>query len=196
MYWNRSAADIAAAWQGEIDSKLEMAAPALLLTGAPDTLLTNAASLLALQQSTLQRDDIATPLLVSGGNSALWLGLLLAPQPTGTTLHAPPPTVIYGGADEATYLSSVGLAAAMAAPFPAAHLASGATPLEMGMHVAPRLQPAVATPWEMLPLVEVGEQPVVNSSAVAAESNDPTRDWVVWGVMMLALSLVLSAILI
>jgi hypothetical protein len=67
----------------------------------------------------------------------------------------------------------------------------------MGVHFAPRLQPAAATPWEMLPLVEAGEQPAINAPAAMQETPaDPTGDWIVWGVMLLALSLVLSAFLI
>lgn len=198
MYWNRSANDIAAAWQAEIERKLETGSSALLLGGAPDTLLTSATTLLGLQSSTLQRTDIATPSLLAGGNSALWLGLLLSPQPTGSGPHAPTPTVIYGGADTATYLALVGLTATQ-----------DAQPLGMGAQLAPRLQPGVATSWESLPLLEAGEQPPfgmdVGLDAIAAQAtvntgmnpvNDPTNDWIVWGIMLLAFCLVLSALLI
>jgi hypothetical protein len=209
MYWNRSAADIAAIWQAEIESKLETGATAVLLGGAPDTVTSSAATLLALQNSAIQRNDIATPLLVAGGNSAIWLGLLLPPQTTGSGLSAPPPTLVYGGADEATYLAVVELTSALAAQqFAASSEPKVTMPTEMGVQFAPRLQPGAATAWEMLPFVEVGEQPtpalamaisrtsVSATSTMPSTSADPTGDWIAWGIMLLVLCLVLSAFLI
>jgi hypothetical protein len=184
MYWNRSAAEIAAAWQAEIESKLETGSTALLQAGAPDTLLPSATTLLGLQQSTVQRTDIATPRLVAGGNSALWLGLLLSPHASNGP-HAPAPLVIYGGADAATYIAAVSMIGGM----------TTAQPLGLGAHLAPRLQPGVATSWEMLPLLEAGEQPHPASAASSALHN-PAGDWIAWGVMLLAFCLVLSALLI
>lgn len=196
MYWNRSAADISAAWQAEIESKLETGATATLLAGAPDNVLNSTATLLGLQNSTLQRNDIATPLLVAGGNSAVWLGLLLSPQPTGSDAIAPAPTLVYGGADAVTYLALLNLTTAQAEQ---PHSTSGAVKLaaaaEMGVQFAPRLQPGAATAWEMLPLVEVGEQPTP-TLAPAALHADSTTDWIAWGIMLLVLCLVLSALLI
>jgi hypothetical protein len=194
MYWNRSAADIAAAWQAEIESKLETGSTALLLGGAPANLTTNVSTLLGLQNITVQRNDVAIPLLVAGGNSALWLGLLLPPQPTGSGPSAPSPTIVYGGADEATYIAIVALTTTLVSqPIATPGAAKAVTPLEMGMNFAPRLQPGVAAAWETLPFVEVGEQP---TPSLASAIPDPTTDWVAWGVMLLALCLVLSAMLI
>lgn len=198
MYWNRSAADIAAAWQAEIESKLEIGATALLLAGAPESMLGSAAALLALQQSTLLRNDVATPLLIAGGNSAVWLGLLMSPQPTGAP-HAPMPTLIFGGADEATYLAMTGLSTSLTASRSAYLGFRNTTPMEMGRTLTPRLEPAIATPWEMLPLVEVGEHPTPVQPFAAAGTPapaDPTGDWIGWGMMLFALCLVLSALLI
>lgn len=200
MYWNRSAADVAAAWQAEIESKLETGATATLLAGTPDNVISGAATLLAIQNSAIQRNDVATPLLVAGGNSAVWLGLLLPPQHTGSDLVAPAPTLIYGGADEATYLAIVGLTVALAAqPIAVSGPAKASAAPEMGIQFAPRLQPGAATAWEMLPFVEVGEQPtpaLAVSSASVDPAGDPTADWIAWGVMLLALCLVVSALLI
>lgn len=192
MYWNRSAADIAAAWQVEIESKLETGATALLLGGASSALATPLATLLGHQISSIQRTDVATPLLVAGGNSAAWLGLLLAPQPTGSSPIAPPPTLIYGGADEATYLAIVGMTvASVTAP----DAVKSSIPHELVGQVAPRLQPGAATAWETLPFVEAGELPTP-PLALSAAISDPTGDWIAWGVMLLAFCLVLSALLI
>jgi hypothetical protein len=193
MYWNRSAADIAAAWQAEIESKFETGSTALLHAGAPDTLLTSATTLIGLQHSTVQRTDVATPLLLAGGNSALWLGLLLAPQ-LSSSPHAPAPTVIYGGADATTYLAMMGMNAA-GVTTARMTTAQPTQPLGLGAHLAPRLQPGVATPWEMLPLLEAGEQPLP-ANAAGRVARDPADDWIAWGVMLLAFCLVLSALLI
>jgi hypothetical protein len=202
MHWNRSATDIAAAWQTEIERELEGGGTALLMAGAPNTLLASASTLLAAQQATLLREDIGTPLLVAGGNSALWLGLLFSPHLAGNVPNAPMPTLIYGGADEATYLSLVTLTALQMAQPAASPAFKRTLSFEMGAHFAPRLQPGVATAWEMLPLVEIGEQPpaalnpVGAHAALAQRSPDSTGDWVVWGVMLLAFCLILSALLI
>jgi hypothetical protein len=196
MYWNRSAADIAAAWQAEIESKLETGATAVLLSGASSSMTSNITTLLALQNSMVQRNDLATPLLVAGGNSALWLGLLLPPQLVEGSKSAPSLTVVYGGADEATYLAVVGLTAALASPAAIEPgITKSGTPLEMGVQFAPRLQPGAATAWEMLPFIEAGEQPTP-ALALTTAMPDPTTDWVAWGIMMLAVCLVLSAFLI
>ena len=197
MYWNRSAADITAAWQEEIESKLETGATAVLLGGTPSSLTTGAATLLALQDASIQRADVATPLMVAGGNSAVWLGLLLSPQPTGHSPSAPSPTLIYGGGDEATYLAIVGLtASAITTP----GTVKPSIPNELVGQIAPRLQPGAATAWEALPFVEVGEQPIpplaLPSLSLTATRSDPTSDWIAWGIMLLAFCLVLSALLI
>jgi hypothetical protein len=196
MYWNRSAADIAAAWQAEIESNLETGATAVLLGGTHNHMTTSAATLVGLQNSTIQRNDVAMPLLVAGGNGAAWLGLLLSPQPTGGGPSAPAPTLVYGGADETTYLAIVGLTTAPAArQMGTSGPAQLNTPQELGIQFAPRLQPGATTAWEMLPFVEVGEQPTP-SLAMRSVSADPTGDWIAWGVMLLAFCLVLSALLI
>jgi hypothetical protein len=204
MYWNRSAAEIAAAWQAEIESKLETGATAVLFGGASSNLTTGATTLLALQNSTIQRNDIATPLLVAGGNSALWLGLLLPPQPAGDSSFAPSPTLVYAGADEATYLAVAWLTSSLTSGQGSqSYAVTGATypespsgaSQEMGIHFAPRLQPGAPTAWEMLPFVEVGEQPIP-ALAMGSAPSDSTTDWITWGVMILAFCLVLSALLI
>jgi hypothetical protein len=196
MYWNRSAADIAAAWQAEIESKLETGANAVLLGGNPDNMFSSMATLLGLENSIIQRTDIATPFLVTGGNSPVWLGMLLSAQPTGSNLNSPAPAVVYGGADEATYLAMAGLTNALAAQqLPARAVPAQRTAAEIDVQFAPRLQPGAATAWEMLPLVEVGEQPTL-APVVGATPADPTGDWIAWGVMLLAFCLVLSALLI
>ncbi len=190
MYWNRSASQIAAAWQTEIETKLEAGATPLLLTGTPSLALTGIIALPAYQQLMAQRTDITTPLLVAGGSSALWLGLILAPNERRST---PLPAVVYGGPDPATYLANVQtLSTGRLAPPALAH--SGA-PAALAPFYAPRVTPAVPAAWETLPFVEVGEgpQPALAPSTL---DTDPADDWIAWGTMLLALCLVLSALLI
>jgi hypothetical protein len=191
MYWNRSAADIATAWQVEIEGTLETGATAVLLGGAPSAFGTPLVTILSQQRASMQRNDVATPLLITGGTSAAWVALLLAPQPHSSPI-APPLAVIYGGADAATYLALVGITvASVTAP----DAMKPTIPHELVEQVAPRLQPGAATAWETLPFVEVGELPT-QSLALSAATSDPTNDWIAWGVMLLAFCLVLSALLI
>ena len=107
--------------------------------------------------------------------------------------------MLFGGADEATYLAMVSLTAAQTAQ--SLGVLRPMTALEMGMQLAPRLQPGAATSWEMLPLLEVGEQPanvppVSYHTAAKRPDADPTTEWIVWGVMLFVFCLVLSALLI
>jgi hypothetical protein len=67
------------------------------------------------------------------------------------------PTLIFGGADEATYLAMTGLSTSLTASRATYLGFQNTTPLEMGRTLTPRLEPGIATSWEMLPLVEVGE---------------------------------------
>jgi hypothetical protein len=190
MDWNRSAAEIAAAWQTELETKLEAGATPLLLAGTSALPISGASTLLAYQQFAAARTDITTPLLIAGGSSALWLGLLLAP---GASRGAPLPTVVYGGPDLATYLASVTtLSSGVPATPP---LVQTGTPPEMTDFLSPRLAPALSAPWEALPFVEIGESPRP-ALAGPAPSADPTGDWIAWGALLLALCLVLSALLI
>lgn len=202
MYWNRSAAEIAAAWQAEIDNKLEAGATATLTAGAPNTTLASAMTLLGQQQSALLRNDIATPQLIAGGNSAMWLALLFSPQPTGNHLNAPEPSLMYGGADEATYLTVVGLAnvgnASAKATTGTMAEESLATQSAMSAYLMPRLQPGVATHWELLPFVEMGEQspPPTPNAQHTDHHTDHQSDWIAWGSMLLTVFLIVLAILV
>lgn len=190
MVWNRSAAEITAAWQTEIETKLEAGATPLLVVGTSALALSGASTLLAYQQLAAERTDITSPLLIAGGSSALWLGLLLAPS---TNRAAPLPTVVYGGPDLATYAASVMTLSSgtMAAPA----LVQTGTPPAVADFFAPRLAPALTVPWEALPFVETGESPRPALAGPMAIS-DPTGDWIAWGALLLALCLVLSALLI
>lgn len=190
MYWNRSAAEIAADWQTEVETKLEAGSTPLLTAGTPALALSGAATLLAYQQFAAQRTDITTPLVIAGGGSALWLGLLLAHS---AERGAPLPTVVYGGPDPATYLASV--ATLSSGALTAAPLVRPGTSPEAADFLAPRLAPGLSAPWEALPFVEIGERPRPALAGPAARP-DPTGDWIAWGALLLALCLILSALLI
>lgn len=190
MIWNSSAAAIAAAWQTEIETKLEAGATPLLQTGASSSLLAGAAPLMAYHQFAARRTDITTPLVVAGGSSPLWLGLLLAPD---DTRGVPLPAVVFGGPDLVSQFATVLIlsSGALTAPSP---IRTGTPPALAGFY-APRLAPGAVTPWESLPFVEVGERPQLGPADAAVES-DPTHEWIAWGALLLALCLVLSALLI
>ncbi len=193
MYWDPLAGTVRAEWQTEIDHRLETGAVPVLIAGAPNALLPMATTLLAYQALAAQRRDITTPLIIAGGNGGGWLGLLLPGLSAGKDAQSPAPTVIYAGADTATYLATLALVAPMAEP---AAVPIGMTD-DLAAQFAPRLQPGAPVAWEALPFVEVGESPGAPLAAANGESLvDPLVDWVAWGAMVLAFCLVLSALLI
>jgi hypothetical protein len=194
MYWKRTAAEIAAAWQAEIENKLEAGATPLLVAGAPGRSYDGTTTLLAYQTMAARRGDMSAPLLAAGGASALWLGMLLAPADGAAAVA---PAVVFAGADPATYLAGVATlsSGALAPPAP---VATG-TPPSLALWLSPRLQPGAPAPWEALPFAEVGERPqpmLAQSNSPLDPAADPIGDWIAWGAMLLALCLVLSALLI
>jgi hypothetical protein len=173
----QSAAEIAAAWQAAIERDVEAGERPRLALGATGAAV--APALLALQAAATTRTDVTAPWLVAGGPSAAWTAALLAPLPQTGTPMAPEPVVVFGGTDAATLLASWGLLAA----------------LDAAPGLAPRLHPGVAPAWEAWPLWEAGDPPpgALQDTPVTA---DPAADWTAWGVMVLALCLVLAAFLL
>lgn len=190
MIWNSSSTKIATAWQTEIETKLEAGATPLIQTGAPSNLLAGVPPLMAYRQFAARRTDITTPLMVAGGSSPLWLGLLLAPD---DGRGVPLPAVVFGGPDPVNQFATVSTlsSGALTVPLP---IRTGTPPALVSFY-APRLAPGAPAPWEALPFVEVGERPQLGPADTAVES-DPTYEWIAWGVLLLALCLVLSALLI
>ena len=189
MLSRRTAAAIAAAWQTEIERGLEVGARPLWTSGAADDLLPSAGTLLALQQMLADRADLTTPLVVAGGNSALWLGLLLSPRPTAQGRHAPLPVVRFAGADAATHLAAL---ACLAAPTAATDPAPALT-----LPLAPQQHPGAAAPWESLPLGICGDpapMPLVAGGGRAPA--DSLADWIAWAAMILAGALILAALIL
>ena len=178
-----AAAAIAGAWQAAIERDVEAGAPPRLALGATGTVADAALALLALQMATVQRADVTAPWLVAGGADAAWLGALLSPLP-GSPLGAgaplaPEPVLVYGGADAATQLATWGMAAG----------------LDGAPELAPRLHAGVAPAWAAWPLWEAGDPPP-GALQDAPPVPDPAADWMAWGVMVLALCLVLAAFLL
>jgi hypothetical protein len=121
---------------------------------------------------------MTAPWLMTGGVDAAWLGALLSPLARRGSL-APDPVVIYGGADDATQLATWAMTAG----------------LDAAPAFAPRLHPGVAPAWQAWPLWEAGDPPP-GSLQDRPVALDPVADWTAWGVMLLALCLVLSALLL
>lgn len=191
MYWYRSINEIAAAWDAEMAGKLEAGATPLMAAGAPSSLLVSVPTILAMQQSIAQRDDVTVPLLIAGGASNAWPALFLSPQPGVERPAAPEPMVIFGGADPVTYHATLGTIA----PQMASSLGEWATTTpDIASRFAPRRLPGAVAAWEDLPFVEAGDQRLLPGDQPATA--DVLTDWVGGGVMLLALCLVLSALLI
>jgi hypothetical protein len=134
----------------------------------------------------VQRTDVTAPWLITGDVGAAWLGALLSPlphraqrAPSGRGALAPEPVVVFGGVDAATQLATWAMTAG----------------LDVAPELTPRLHAGVSPRWDAWPLLEAGDPPPspLQDQAVAP---DPAADWTAWGVMLLALCLVLSAFLL
>ncbi len=175
----RSTAEIAAAWQAAIERDVEVGRTPRLSMGAPDPVTDAAAALLALQGAAIQRTDMTAPWLLVGGAGATWLAALLSPLPSGDAPLAPEPVVVYGGADAATHLAMWAMTAE----------------LDTAPELAPRVHAGVLPRWAMWPLLEAADPPP-GPLLDRPLAPDSAADWTAWGVMLLALCLVLSALLL
>ena len=180
----RSAAEIVAAWQTAIERDVEVGRTPRLTLGAPGLATDATAALLALQTATVQRTDVTAPWLMIGGADVTWLAALLSPLPRGGAPLAPEPVVVFGGADDATNLAMWAMTAQ----------------LDTAPDLAPRLHAGAPPRREAWPLLEAGDPrepfgcgPLLDRTV---RERDPAADWTVWGVMLLALCLVLSALLL
>ena len=175
----RSATEIADAWQAAIERDVELGRTPRLTMAAPDPATDAAAALLALQLATRQRTDMTAPWLLAGGPGAVWLAALLPPLPRGDAASVRGPMVVFGGADQATNLASWAMAA----------------PLDRAPELMPRLHAGARPRWETWPLLEAADPPP-GPLVDRPVTPDTATDWTAWGVMLLALCLVLSALLL
>ncbi len=189
MYWNRTSGDILDQWQVHIEAATEAGATPMLDAGFSNICTSTGPALQALYTLDAQRIDVTNPVILSGGAGPLWLSLLLRPSAGERPAPSPGFTVVYAGADLATYMASVAIQRSKTQPIPL----DDTLPDEFRRAFAPKTQPGAPTPWEALPFVEVGEraQPPVGGAPALV---DASADWIAWGAMLLAVALLILAI--
>lgn len=180
------------AWQSQVEQALEAGQTPLLELGVNQRLLDGWAAQLALQGFTQTRTDILAPTLLIGGNSPLWPVLLL--QPESSAGGSPPLHLLYGGADQATYLASVTTLAAER--WLACGLQADALPTSMSPGLAPLTNPSLPLSWAAMSLALL---PVPHPAppTLEAEPAPPAVDpWLVWSALVLVVLLVLLALFV
>ncbi|MCB0045686.1 MAG: hypothetical protein KDD92_09665 [Caldilineaceae bacterium] len=186
MLPDRTAEELNARWQERIAHGLEADQSPAIHLGRDERLVEQNQSLLALQLLAAARADFSTPVVVAGGNSALWPAALFFAQAEGAYVQTPPLRVLYGGADAATVLASRALYADGDRPLTAtAYLRPPrGLPAAMVAPVAPNADPIPVLDWEMLP-VQLAADPSPNPQS--------SEDWLAYLFVILAVVLVALA---
>lgn len=185
----------AQAWQAQLEQGLEAGQTPLLELGVSERLLDGWAAQRAFDTFHQTRVDLLTPTLLIGGSSALWPAMLLqAADLSGPDRPAPALALLYGGADQATYMASVTTLAAdrlLAGRFLIDDL-----PASMHPGLLPLTNPRAPLPWSALPLRLVNPLPVV--PAALGDELGPTAvdPWLVWSALALVVLLVLLALFV
>jgi hypothetical protein len=169
-------------WQTVIETGMETGQPPLLDLGLSPGILPGLTAALALISFAEARLDLTQPRVLVGGEGSSWLVALLATPQTAPPHQAPALTIIYGGADQATQMATVGITQS---PSPA-------TP---GQH---RLLPRSLTAW-FAPAEHAGASswPALVFQALRAVKPPAADDrWLAGAGGLLALALVILALLV
>ena len=202
MFWNRSPSSIVQFWQDDAEQNIEAGSTPVIEFGVSNMPSDNTPAFLALQRWSVQRTDVSTPIIPAGGVGPLWMAAMMRPAPRYSQTHAPEPLVLYTGANDAEYLSSVTILHAAVAPSAPDTPRRAAIP---GSYFAPRSQPGMSIPWDSLPFLETydpqpfaarGEAPGDEGAGTEESHGDPTQDWLAWTALLLALFLILLAVVL
>lgn len=181
------------AWQAQVDQALEAGQTPLLELGVNQRLVDGWAAQLALDAFNQTRTDIVTPTLLIGGSSALWPLMLLHPPLSITSVSttsvpaSPSLVLLYGGADQATYMASVTTVAGER--LLASRLQTADLPASMHPGLVPLTNQTVPSPWSALGLPMITLPP----PSQPPTSVDP---WLVWSALSLVVLLVLLALFV
>jgi|688.fasta_scaffold164294_2 hypothetical protein len=189
MLYPNDAAVIAQRWQGQLDESLEAGETLWIEGGLSRRTVDHLPLLLALDQFARQRADVTTPGLFVGGDGIVWSAALLsqvaAPNASPTTAL----TLLYGGADQASYLATLATL-----PGPSTHTRrQAATGLLVGMqaHFLPASQPGAAPAWSALPFA-LAER----SSSQASEQSSGGETWLPWLTILVVIGLIITALFV
>jgi len=182
-------------WQTQVEQALEAGQTPLLELGVNQQLLAGWPAQITLHRFLQTRTDILTPTVLVGGNSALWPVLLLQTVPPGEkTPVAPPLHLLYGGADQATYMASVTTVAADR--LLACGLRLDATPASMTPGLAPLTNPSVPLPWSAITLALLPTPRPAAPSTETAPMTSVLDPWLAWSTLVLVVLLVLLALFV
>ncbi len=177
------------AWQEQLAHGVEAGQTPLLTVGLSQRLLDSWVAQTTLATFDQSRTDIVTPTVLIGGNSTLWPVMLLHPPTAGTApaAAAPPLALLYGGADQATYMASMTTVAAdrLLAGTGRAH----DLPASMHPALVPLTNPTVPLSWSALALSLCPPAPQAQPTTTV----DP---WLLWSTFSLVLLLVLLALFV
>jgi hypothetical protein len=195
MFWNRAISDILSSWQYELDAKLEAGETPLLNVGMSNLPLGMAPGLLALQALIARRVDVAAPVIVAGGNSPAWLATLVC-RPRRASWQSPEPSVLFAGADAATYMATLSTLASETAAA-SARFGELSTPLALGAswQFAPQLHPGAPMSWDSLPFIACESSPA-RAMAHRPSTHEFGAELIAWGAMVFTVLLILTAIFI
>ncbi|MCB0094740.1 MAG: hypothetical protein KDE46_03425 [Caldilineaceae bacterium] len=158
-------------WQIAITEGQESGQTPRLELGQSHSSLDHLWTLHALQSWLATRNDVTTPTIAFGGESALWLSLFLSPRHAVNAPQVREPVLIFSGVERSVQM------AAQDAVVPA-----------LVAQVAPAGEPGQNLGWEALPFVV---QPVTRRSSFVNGSTNAVQ-WIAWAILLFAAALLLS----
>ncbi|MCX6044276.1 MAG: hypothetical protein NT075_04135 [Chloroflexi bacterium] len=197
LFWNQAPVAIDVAWQSEIEASLEAGWRPLLDLGSSQLSLEDVTMLTALRTFVDQRVDVSAPVMLAGGHSVLWLAVLMH-QPSTALHQSLAPTLVFAGADRATYLAT--LTTLLPGQFAETERLAQSAPANMAALFTPYTQARTALPWDLLPFAVTEEAlagPRSSAEHQTVDSPDATRlePWISWAAIGLTLLLVLFALI-
>lgn len=189
LYRNETAA-IAQQWQRQIEESLEGGEALWLELGVSNRLVDNVQALTALHALAARRADVTTPGLFVGGDGVVWTAICMNPAVGAGTTSAPGMTLLYGGADRATYMATLATL-----PGPATHTRQSLlTGLPAGIRALlwPVSQPGVAPQWSALPFVMTTPSRPISAHDASASS----EAWLPWLALVVVMGLIITALFV
>jgi hypothetical protein len=192
LFWNQVPVTIYTEWQSEIEANLEAGRTPLLDLGGSNLILDDLCMLAALRTFVARRVDVTAPVMIAGGNSAFWLAVLMQMQPISALRRPLAPTIVFAGADRASYLATLTMFV------PDRSSESGHMPQSAPANMAPLFTPYTQTraslPWDLLPFA-VTEEALAFTRSPGSQRTASIDTWVGWAAIGLTLLLILLALI-
>lgn len=183
-------ATIVQQWQRQLDESLEGGEALWLELGVSNRVLDNVQALTALQLLATQRSDVITPALLIGGDGVVWLTTCMSSTVTANATAASVMTLLYGGADRATYMATLATLPGPASPL--RHTVLNRVPVGVHSWLWPSSQPGATAQWSTLPFRLT--TPTL-TAGVHGGGNDGDLG-LAWLVLVVVIGLVIAALFI